>query len=106
MRATWSQFVLKFIWLLGLVLLTYLTFVYEQSIKAYVSSTYNSIPLLWFWAGSMFLIGMYLALLFVRSWTFQVNLPILLCVCFPSLLLTLCAPLNDVIGSSFFFDAL
>ncbi|MGG1662384.1 hypothetical protein [Brevibacillus sp. NRS-1366] len=106
MLVNWSKFVWKAIWFVGLVVLAYLAFDCGYMIKEHVASTYDSTPFVWFSAGSAFLFGMYLSLLFVKRWSFQVNLPLLLCVCIPCLLLTAYYPIVYTFDLSFPFDIL
>lgn len=87
MKRGWTAYVWKLLWLVGFIILLNFHFSLGKEINDTVSTTYEMTPLLWFKTVAPFVIGLYIALVFVKRWAWKFNLPLFLCVALPSLLI-------------------
>lgn len=97
---TWMKYLLRVVWLIGLLLLSLVYFHYAQVVKGIESKTFNVSPLLWFYAYAPLLMGAYFGLLFVKGKSPKLGDPLLLCVCLPCILFTLYPPVFSTITLS------
>lgn len=100
MRHNWSKFALKLIWVIGLFGMVFVGFHYEQIVKHYVETTLNPLPQFWFNSTIPFLFGVYMSILFVKVWSFKINLPLFLCVTIPCLIISFYSPVIYTIVSN------
>ncbi len=93
----WSTYIWKLIWIIGLFLLTIISFDIKNQIKN--SSHYDMIS----WTSSIipFIWGIYLSLIFIKKWSIKINLPLLICIFIPSFLFSLIPPLTSTLSISF-----
>ena len=88
-----SPYLWKLAWVVGLFLLVIISFDIENQIDSYSSSTFDIIPKVWANFFIHFIWGIYLSLIFIKKWTFQVNLPLLICIFLPCILFSLNFPI-------------
>jgi hypothetical protein len=91
-----SPYLWKLAWVVGLFLLVIISFDIENQIDSYSSSTFDIIPIIWANFFIHFIWGIYLSLIFIKKWTFQVNLPLLICVFLPCILFSLNFPISTL----------
>ncbi|AWE07255.1 hypothetical protein DCE79_07625 [Lysinibacillus sp. 2017] len=86
----------KLAWVVGLLLLTIISFDIDKQIDSFSASSFNISPK--FWANFLihFIWGIYLSLICIKKWTFQINLPLLICVFLPCILFSLIIPISVV----------
>lgn len=89
-----SPFLWKLSWVVGLFLLVIISFDIENQINSYSVSTFDIIPKIWANFFIHIIWGIYLSLIFIKKWTFQVNLPLLICVFLPCILFSLNFPIS------------
>ena len=89
-----SPYLWKLSWVVGLFLLVIISFDIENQIDSYSSSTFDIIPKIWANFFIHFIWGIYLSLIFIKKWNFQVNLPLLVCVFVPCILFSLSFPIS------------
>lgn len=94
-----STYIWKVIWLVGLVIFAIISFNYQTRVQQTVDETYNFIPIIWIDLLISFLFGLYVSLLFVKQWSFNVNHSLLLCVSIPCILLSCAYPLLATLSS-------
>ncbi|MEI4770175.1 hypothetical protein WAX74_11065 [Psychrobacillus sp. FJAT-51614] len=92
MSANWSNYVWKLSWLVGLIALILLSSLLGQNIRENSAITFNLIPYFWFITTTFLVFGLYISVLFIRSWTVKLNWPLLLCISLPSLLIAFYSP--------------
>jgi hypothetical protein len=100
MRLNWSKFAFKLIWVIGLFGMVLVGFHYEQIIKHYVVTTFNTLPRFWFNSTVPFLFGVYISILFVKVWSIKINLPLFLCLTIPCLIISFYSPVIYTIVSN------
>ncbi|QFF99297.1 hypothetical protein PB01_10925 [Psychrobacillus glaciei] len=85
----WSTYIWKLIWVIGLFLLTIISFDIKNQIKD--SSHFYMID----WTNFIihFIWGIYISLIFIKKWSIKINLPLLICVSIPCFLFSLIMPL-------------
>lgn len=86
------SFLWKFLWVIGLFLIGIISFNYEYQLQQTAVETYNFIPVIWFKLFSSVLLGIYISLAFVRSWSLSINQSLLWCVTLPCLIISLAYP--------------
>ncbi|MDW0114541.1 hypothetical protein QT711_15185 [Sporosarcina saromensis] len=93
----WSTYIWKLIWVIGLFLLTIISFDILTQINN--SSHFNATS----WTSSiiLFIWGVYLSLIFIKKWSIKINAPLFICVFIPSFLFSLIPPLTSTISISF-----
>lgn len=84
----------KLAWVVGLFLLVMISFDIENQIDSYSNTNYDIIPKIWANFFIHFIWGVYLSLLFIKEWNFQVNRPLLICVFLPCILFSLNFPMS------------
>ncbi|MFB5284476.1 hypothetical protein [Peribacillus sp. Hz7] len=92
MNLKWSIWILKLIWIVGLVGLILTGYHFEQYTQQNTNKTFNVLPLYWFYSIVPFLFGAYISLLFVKKWSFKINKPLLLCVTAPCFIISFYLP--------------
>lgn len=96
----WSSYFGKLIWVMGLFLLTIISFNIKYKIHAISTSTYSIVPVIWTNFIILFIWGVYLSLIFIKKWTIKINLPLLICVFLPCFLFSLFVPLAMIFSIS------
>ncbi|WP_336825056.1 hypothetical protein [Sporosarcina sp. USHLN248] len=93
----WSTYIWKLIWVIGLFLLTIISFDSINQIKNTPYFDINS------WASSVipFIWGIYLSLIFINKWSIKINPPLFVCVFIPCFLFSLIPPLTSTLSISF-----
>ncbi|MFF2755633.1 hypothetical protein ACFVR1_18125, partial [Psychrobacillus sp. NPDC058041] len=94
-----STYIWKLIWVIGLFLLTILSYDTKNQIKD--SFTFHSDMIYWTRFIILFIWGIYLSLIFIKKWSFKINLPLLICVFIPCFLFSLIMPLSATFSISF-----
>ncbi len=89
----WSTYIWKLIWVIGLFLLTIISYDIKYQIKVISATTYSIVPVFWANFIILFMWGVYLSLIFIKKWTIKINLPLLICVFLPCFLFSLYVPL-------------
>jgi hypothetical protein len=82
-----KPYFLKIIWLIGFIILVVGSSDFKNHIQQTGKETFNMIPVLWSIPFISIVVGCYISILFVKRWTFKLNLPLLLCVSLPCILL-------------------
>ena len=95
-----SLFLSRFLWTVGLFGLLLIGAKLEIIIKQYFDTSFKILPLLWFQATAPLLLGIYTSLLFVKIKSFNLQLPLLLCVTLPCLLISFYMPITYTIIST------
>ena len=91
---------MKILWVVGLILLAIISFNYENQLQQNASETYNMIPVIWSKLFISILFGLYISLLFVKKWSFNINSSLLWCVALPSIILSFAFPLLVTLSSA------
>lgn len=91
-RNNWLSYFWKVLWIIGLIILARFSFSYEIQIKQSTNETFSLIPLIWFKLIVSIVFGLYLSLIYVKKWTFNINPSLLWCISIPSLLLSFTYP--------------
>lgn len=92
MRTNWSNYAWKLCWVVGLIALTLLSSFLRQRIRDNSAITFDMLPYFWFHATIFLVFGLYISILFLKTWTVNINWPLLLCVSLPSLLIAFYSP--------------
>ena len=93
------SYLLKILWVVGLILLAIISFNYENQLQQNASETYNMIPVIWSKLFISILFGLYTSLLFVKKWSFNINSSLLWCVALPCIILSFSFPLLVTLSS-------
>ncbi len=88
----WMKYLLYLIWVIGLFLFIFIAYRYSMQLKQLSQMYFNLKPIIWFAFIAPFLFGVYFGILFIRSWRVQPNIPLLLCVFLPTLILSIWNP--------------
>lgn len=94
----WSYYCWKIIWVIGLFLLTILSFDIENQIKD--SSQFNYTPVYWSKFIIYFIWGMYLSLILIKKWSIKFNFPLFICVFVPCFFFSLIVPISAAFSIS------
>ena len=92
----WSTYIWKLIWVIGLFLLTIISF----DIKNQIKNSFNYDMISWTNSIIFFIWGIYLSLIFIKKWSIKINPPLLICVFIPSFLFLLIPPLTSTLSIS------
>lgn len=98
-RPNWTSYFWKILWIVGFILLAKISLSYEIQIKQSASETFYLIPVIWFSFFISIIFGLYLSLIFVKKWTFNINSSLLWCVSIPAFLLSLIFPISSTLAS-------
>jgi len=79
-------------WVIGLFLLTIISFDIEKQVESFSYSSFNIAPIYWGNFLIHFIWGIYLSLILIKNWTFQINTPLLICVFLPCFIFSLIVP--------------
>ncbi|MFJ7678600.1 hypothetical protein ACIQXQ_11220 [Peribacillus sp. NPDC097198] len=90
---TWFTYVVKVLWLAGLFVLLVVSYTLGLTIQKKVEATFIIEPLFWFDSVVPLVFGLYVSLLFVKGWTFKLQMPLFICVTLPCLILSLYVPI-------------
>lgn len=60
-------------------------------------STFSIAPVFWTNFITLFMWGVYLSLLFIKKWTININLPLLICVFTPCFLISIFLPIATIL---------
>ena len=74
---------LKILWVVGLIILAMISFNYENQLQQTATETFNFIPVIWSKLFMSIIFGLYISLLFVKKWSFNINPSLLWCVAMP-----------------------
>ena len=88
-----SLYFRQIVWIIGLIVLVSLSLNVEDYLKQVAGETYNPFPLYWYSSLDSFIFGIYISLIFLNKWSFNVNTTLLCFVFIPSLLITFCFPI-------------
>lgn len=91
----------KLAWVVGLFLLTIISFDIQKQIDSYSNSMFSLKPSYSAHILIHFMWGVYLSLLFIKKWTIRINLPLFLCVFLPCFLFSLILPVSMFTPISF-----
>jgi hypothetical protein len=93
------EYLSKLLWLIGLVVLLFIRFHFEQIILENTKESFNMLPSFWFGALIPFVMGLYIGLIFMKGKSIQLNKSLLLCVVLPCLIIILYSPITFTIAS-------
>ncbi|MEK5333164.1 MULTISPECIES: hypothetical protein [unclassified Lysinibacillus] len=93
----WSPYLWKLFWVIGLFLLTIISYEIKNEIKVMSDSTFSIAPVFWTNFITLFMWGVYLSLLFIKKWTININLPLLICVFTPCFLISIFLPIATIL---------
>ena len=101
-----SLYLQKLVWVVGLILLAYLSLFVENYFREIAKDTFNPASLIWSDSIIPFGLGIYLSFLFIKKLSLNVDITLLSIVCIPSFLISFCYPIlimfdNWGISSSF-----
>ncbi|TQR19319.1 hypothetical protein [Psychrobacillus vulpis] len=92
MRQNWSKYIWILFWVIGLILLAYISYTLELRIKNHAQTDFNMLPIVWYKSIAPFIFGIYISLIFVKVWSFRWSAPLTLCVTVPCLIIALYNP--------------
>lgn len=90
----------KILWVVGLIILSIISFNYENQLQQTASETFNSIPVIWSNLFISIIFGLYISLIFVKKWSFNINLSLLWCVTIPCMLISFAYPILATLSST------
>ena len=93
----WSTYIWKLFWVIGLLLLTIISF----DIKNQIENSFHFAMIYWTNFIILFIWGIYLSLIFIKKWSIKINLPLLISVFIPCFLISLIMPLLATFPISF-----
>jgi hypothetical protein len=96
----WQSNLLKFLWVIGLIVLANLSFNVENQLSIEAKATFNPFPVLWVKPILSIVFGLYLSLIFINKWSIKLNASLLGCVAIPCLLLSFLFPLIATVSNS------
>ena len=96
----------KLAWVVGLLLLTIISFDIEKQIDSFSASSFNITPKYWASFLIHFIWGIYLSLILINNWTFQINRPLLICVFLPCIFFSLIIPISAITSISLSFGGI
>ncbi|MGG0656991.1 hypothetical protein [Rummeliibacillus pycnus] len=70
-KSNWLSYFWKFLWVVGLIFLSNLSFNYENQIQQTARETFSLIPVIWSKLFISILFGLYISLIFVKKWSFN-----------------------------------
>ncbi|MFC4408817.1 hypothetical protein ACFOZY_00065 [Chungangia koreensis] len=91
-KSTWKSSLLKILWVIGLIVLTSLSYNVENQLNLIAKATFNPFPVLWVKPILSIIFGLYLSLIFIKKWSVKLNATLLWCVAIPCLLLSFLYP--------------
>ncbi|WP_397538275.1 hypothetical protein [Rummeliibacillus pycnus] len=98
-NSNWLSYFWKILWVVGLVLLVNISFNYENQIQQTARETYSLIPVIWSKLFISIIFGLYISLVFVKKWSFNINPSLFWCVAIPSILLSFAFPILATLSS-------
>lgn len=104
MKSKWLSYILKILWVVGLILLAIISFNYQNQIQQTASETFNMVPTIWIEPLISIIFGFYISFIVVKKWSLSVNLSLLWCVAIPCLILTLSLPILVTLSSVNYFS--
>ena len=93
------SYFLKILWVVGLIILAIISFNYENQLQHTATETYNFIPVIWSKLFMSIIFGLYISLLFVKKWSFNINPSLLWCVALPCIILSFAFPILVILSS-------
>lgn len=108
-KAKWMNNLWKILWVIGLIILAIVSFNVEEQLRISAQETFNHFLVLWSRPIVSIIFGLYISLLFIKKWSYNINLSLLCCVAIPCMLLTFIYPILITafyINPSFFIDSL
>ncbi|KAB2336589.1 hypothetical protein F7731_09490 [Cytobacillus depressus] len=84
----------KILWLLGLIVLGNVCLNFRNQVEQTSRETFDMIPFVWVESLIPFIFGLYISLLFVKKWTFNINPSLLWCVSIPCIIFSFGLPLS------------
>ena len=88
------SYFLKILWVVGLIILAIISFNYENQLQQTATETFNFILVIWSKLFMSIIFGLYISLLFVKKWSFNINPSLLWCVALPCIHSFVC--LSDI----------
>ncbi|RHW41572.1 hypothetical protein D1B31_07590 [Neobacillus notoginsengisoli] len=92
-KSSRTNYLLKILWVVGLVFLAKLSFDYKNAVKQASNDTFNLTPVIWANFFTSVIFGLYLSLVLIKKWSFKINHALLWFAAVPCLLLALIYPL-------------
>lgn len=93
----WMKCISYVLWFVGLVVLSNVAYRYslhlQQAAHSDLIYSRQEARIQWYQFITLVLFGAYSSVLFIRSWHIRPNIPLLLCICLPTLLLSIWNPL-------------
>ena len=99
-KSKWLSYFLKILWVVGLIILTIISFDYENQMHQTASETFNLIPVIWSKLFISIIFGLYFSLIFVKKWLFSINSSLLWCVAIPCITLSFAFPIFVTLSST------
>ena len=93
------SYFLKILWVVGLIILAIISFNYENQLQQTATETFNFIPVIWSKLFMSIIFGLYISLLFVKKWSFNINPSLLWCVALPCIILSFAFPILVTLSS-------
>ena len=93
------NFVWKILWVVGLIILSIISYNYDIQLKQTASETFNFIPVIWYKQIISIIFGFYLSFILVKKWSLNLNPSLLWCVAIPCTLLSFGYPILATLSS-------
>lgn len=88
-----KTYLIKFIWLIGLIALAIIAFHLDNQIQQSASETYSLLPVIWSKLVISIIFGLYISLILVKKWSIKLDFSLLWCVAIPLLILSVAFPI-------------
>ncbi|MBD8069808.1 hypothetical protein [Bacillus sp. PS06] len=108
-RRKWLNYVSKLLWVIGLTILAIVSFNIEEQLRLSAQETFNHVLVLWSKPLVSTIFGIYISLLFIKKWSYNINSSLFWCVALPCMLLSFIYPILVTAFYSnpdFFIDSL
>lgn len=100
-NSKWTSYFWKIIWVVGLIIIAIISSNTVNHFKQMANETFNFVPLLWSNLFISIIFGIYIALIFVKKWSLNLNPPLIWCVFIPCILVSFFNPILATLGSKF-----
>ena len=100
-NSKWTSYFWKIFWVVGLIIMAIISSNIVNHFKQVASETFNLFPFLWSSLLVSIIFGIYIALIFVKKWSLNLNPTLLWCVTIPCTLISFFYPILATLGSKF-----
>ncbi|MFP3919809.1 hypothetical protein U5N28_18550 [Lysinibacillus telephonicus] len=96
----WSTYLWKLLWVVGLIILSLIILNFENQVRNFVDATLYFSLIFWFNLISSILFGIYISLIFVKTWSLNINTTLLWGVSIPCILISFFYPIMLTLGKA------